>query len=178
MSVPYAGARAALLAAAILVAGPAFSHITLEVPQATIAGSYKAVLRVPHGCKGSATTAIRVQIPEGMIGVKPQPKAGWTLHIVKGKYAKPHKLYSSTVDSGVQEISWTGGSLPDEDYDEFTFMSYLSGDLPAGGTLYLPVVQECGTDVTRWIDKPSGGKAAGHHEGTPAPTIKLLPKQH
>ena len=169
-------ANAALLAATLLAVGPAFSHVTLAVPQAAIASSYKAVLRVPHGCQGSATTAIRVQIPEGVIGVKPQPKPGWTLHITRGQYAKPHTLYGSQVDSGVKEISWMGGSLPDEDYDEFAFMSYLSSDLTAGDTLYLPVVQECARGVLRWIDKSSGNEAADHL-GAPAPALTLLPRQ-
>lgn len=176
MSVPCPSARIALLAAAFLAASPAHSHITLDVSQAQIASSYKAVLRVPHGCQGSATTAIRVRIPEGMIGVKPQPKPGWTLHITRGEYAQPHTLYGSQVTSGVKELSWTGGTLADENYDEFVFMSYLSGDLPAGGTLYLPVVQECETGVMRWIDRPTG-RAAADHSGTPAPALKLLPKQ-
>ena len=40
-----------------------------------------------------ATTAIRVRIPEGVIDVKPMPKPGWTLNIVKGKYAKTYSLF-------------------------------------------------------------------------------------
>jgi uncharacterized protein YcnI len=49
-----------LLAAALGVAGAlasatiAFAHITLETQQAPVGASYKAVLRVPHGCDGSA----------------------------------------------------------------------------------------------------------------------------
>lgn len=66
------------------------------------------------------------------------------------------------------------GPLPDEDYDEFAFMSYLSSDLTAGSTLYLPAVQECTKGVLRWIDKPSGN-AAADHVGTPAPALALLP---
>jgi len=176
MSALRISACAALLATACLAAGPAFSHVTLETPQAPIGHSYKAVLRVPHGCQGSATTAIRIQIPEGLIGVKPQPKAGWTLHLKQGKYETPHSLYGSKVESGVREIAWSGGVLPDGYYDEFVFVGYLSNDLAPGETLYLPVVQECETGVMRWIDKPSGD-ATADHASTPAPTLKLLPKQ-
>ena len=46
---------------------------------------YKAVLRVPHGCEGAATIALRVRIPEGMIAVKPMPKPGWKIDTVSGK---------------------------------------------------------------------------------------------
>src|SRR5258708_40281803 len=72
----------------LLVTSYAFAHITLETQQAPVGASYKAVMRVPHGCEGTATTAIRVRVPDGMIGVKPMPKAGWQLNTVTGKYAK------------------------------------------------------------------------------------------
>ena len=45
----------------------ALAHITLETQEAAAGSTYKAVLRVPHGCEGKATTAVRVQIPEGVI---------------------------------------------------------------------------------------------------------------
>ena len=38
-----------------------------KTKQATVGSSYKAVFVVPHGCAGSATIKIRVQIPEGVI---------------------------------------------------------------------------------------------------------------
>ena len=71
--------------AALLAASPAVAHITLEGKQAAVGSYYKAVFAVPHGCAGSATIKLRVQIPEGVIGVKPMPKPGWSLDTVTGK---------------------------------------------------------------------------------------------
>jgi uncharacterized protein YcnI len=150
----------------------AFAHVTLEQGQAAVGASYKAVLRVPHGCDGSPTTAIRVRIPEGVIDVKPMPKPGWTLTLVNGKYAKSHGLYRADVSEGVTEIDWSGGRLPDEYYDEFVFQSFLATDLQPGRTLYFPVVQECEKGVHRWIEIP----AAGADYPEPAPGLKLVPK--
>ncbi len=93
------GARAAALLAAVLVASPVHSHVTLETSQAPVGHSYKAVLRVLHGCQGSATTALRVQIPEDILGVKPQPKAGWTIALKHGAYPRPQHLYGNPVTS-------------------------------------------------------------------------------
>ncbi len=179
MSVFRTSSRAALALAAALFTIPAFSHVTLETKEAPLESRYKAVLRVPHGCKGSPTIKIRVRIPEGVVGVKPQPKAGWTLETVKGDYAKPYALYGAQVGSGVKEIVWSGGRLPDDYYDEFVFVGYLSSGLTPGATLYFPVVQECEAGVARWIDQPSAErqKPAGDHSDTPAPGLKLLPKQ-
>lgn len=166
-----------LLAASALVltAMPAFAHITLETQEAPVSSSYKAVFRVPHGCEGKATVRIRVQIPEGVIGVKPQPKPGWTLEKVKGKYAKSYTYYGTPTSEGVTEVIWSGGTLPDDEYDEFVLRAYLTGDLKPDTTLYFPVVQECeGGAAEHWIEIPAAGKAADDVE-TPAPGVKLVP---
>ncbi len=171
--------KSVLCASALFIAGvvPAFAHITLETQQAPVGSTYKAVLRVPHGCEGKATIAVRVRIPEGMIAVKPMPKPGWTLKATKGSYAKPYELWGEKVTEGVQEVDWSGGSLPDEFYDEFVLRGQLSADLPAGETLYFPVVQECeGGAVDRWIAIPAAGQDADSLE-FPAPGLKLLPKK-
>jgi uncharacterized protein YcnI len=163
-----------LATAATLFAGTAFAHVTLETGEAKIGGAYKAVFRVPHGCEGAATVKLRVQIPNGYIGVKPMPKPGWKLDIVKGKYDRTYTLYGTPVGEGVREIDWSG-SLPDDYYDEFVMRGVLADSLPAGETLYFPVVQECEKGVTRWIEKPAEGADPDSVEH-PAPGVKLLPK--
>ena len=166
-----------LAAVAILTTSPVLAHVSLETKQATIGSSYKAVFAVPHGCAGSATTKIRVQIPEGVVGIKPMPKAGWTLDTVNGKYAAEYDYHGSKLSEGVREVAWSGGKLADDNYDEFVITTYLSGGLKPNSTLYFPVVQECEQGVSRWIDIPADGHAAHGHDGkSPAPGVKLMPK--
>jgi uncharacterized protein YcnI len=159
--------RAAIAASLCLAATAAFAHITLEVPEAPVGSGYKAVLRVPHGCEGSATTAIRLKVPEGFISAKPMPKAGWTLDITKGPYAKSYELFGSPVTEGAVEISWSGGNLPDDQYDEFVVRGTLAPGLEVGSTLYFPVIQTCASGEEAWID------TSGSEEGTPAPGLVL-----
>ena len=102
-----------------LSAGSAFAHATLEQGEAALGPTYKAVFRVPHGCEGKPTIVVRVQIPEGVIAVKPMPKAGWKLEKVRGAYAKSYDYHGTPTTEGVKEIVWSGGSLPDDEYDEF-----------------------------------------------------------
>jgi periplasmic copper chaperone A len=154
---------------------PALAHVTLERREAAVGAGYKAVLRVGHGCAGSPTTSIRVKIPDGVVGVKPMPKPGWTLTTVTGKYAKSYSLYHATLSEGVTEISWAGGSLPDAWYDEFVFTGTLAGDLEPGKSLYFPVVQECEKGAHRWIEIPEAGKSGADYK-EPAAELKLLPK--
>lgn len=170
--------RSTLLAAALLAlsTGTAFAHVTLEVQQAPVPSTYKAVFRAGHGCEGKPTIKVRVQIPEGVISVKPQPKPGWTIEKVRGKYASTYDYYGTPTSEGVKEIIWSGGNLPDDEYDEFVLRAYLTKDLKPGTTLYFPVVQECPDGAAeRWIEIPAEGKSADDYE-YPAPGLKLVPK--
>jgi uncharacterized protein YcnI len=165
---------AAAAAVSLAACGAALAHVTLEVREAPSASSYKAVLRVGHGCEHSPTISIRVQIPDGVIAVKPMPKQGWELATVVGDYAKPVKYYDEVLTKGVKEISWTGGKLPDDWYDEFVFRAYLP-DAPAGTIIYFPVVQQCEKGVNRWIEIPAAGKKADDYK-EPAALLKLMGK--
>ena len=159
-----------------LVAAPASAHVTLENRQAAVGSYYKAVFAVPHGCAGSPTVRVRVQIPEGVIGIKPMPKVGWSLETIKGKYAAEYDLHGSKLTEGVKEVVWSGGKLIDDNYEEFVFASFLTPGLKPNTMLYFPVVQECEQGVSRWIDIPKDGEAHGHGSKSPAPGLKLLPK--
>jgi uncharacterized protein YcnI len=150
-----------IAAACALAAQTATAHVTLEITQARADSYYKATLRSPHGCKGAPTVKLRVRIPEGVTGVKPQPKQGWKLEITRAK------------DSEVSEVAWSGGKLADEHFDEFMMMMKLP-DRP-GSTLYFPVVQECTQGVHRWIEIPAAGKSS-HDLKEPAPALQLTPK--
>ncbi len=165
-----------MLVSALMIAfvTTAAAHVTLEGQEAKVGAGYKAVLRVPHGCDGAATTSVRVKIPAGVIGVKPMPKPGWTLSTSTGKYPKTYKLFHNELTEGVTEIGWSGGKLPDSWYDEFVFTGFLAGDLAAGTKLYFPVVQECEKGVHRWIEIPEGGKTRSDYRET-APELMLLP---
>lgn len=152
-----------VLTVALLGTTSALAHITLENQLAPAGSTYKAVFRVPHGCKGKPTTTIRVQIPDGVTNVKPQPKAGWTLDKVKD-------------GNSVKEIIWSNGNLLDDEYDEFIVLAYLPGDLKPDSMLYFPVIQECADGVAeRWIEIPEAKSAADYKN--PAPSMKVLPKK-
>jgi uncharacterized protein YcnI len=170
-------------AGALACTSAALAHITLETKEAPVDAAYKAVLRVPHGCDGSATVAVRVRIPDGFLDVKPMPKPGWTLKVSRGTYPKPMSLHGTKdgtkISEGVTEVDWSGGNLPDAYYDEFVVTGFLSGDLAAGESMYFRIVQECEKGVNRWIEVPAAGAPATVEHGAtePAAALKLLPKK-
>lgn len=152
----------------------AHAHASLEQGEAA-AGSYKAVVKLPHGCDGQATHTVRVDLPEGFIGAKPMPKPGWTLAVEKGDYAKTYKLHGAEVTSGARSVTWSGGDLPDEFYDEFAVSGTLSG-VEAGQTLYFKVRQTCDSGEVIWDQEPAAGQDP-HSLERPAPSLTILAAQ-
>jgi uncharacterized protein YcnI len=168
-----ASLRPIALLALAAAAAPAAAHVTLEQREAPAHSYYKAQLRVTHGCKGSPTVRVRVRLPDGVLSVKPQPKPGWKVETTKVKLAKPiEDGHGNRITEVVGEVAWSGGSLPDEQFDEFAVMMRLP-DRP-GTTVYFPVVQECEQGAHRWIEIPGPGKSARDYR-EPAPALRLTP---
>lgn len=160
--------------AATCIAAPAFAHVTLERNEAPPGSTYKAVLRVPHGCEGKPTNVVRLKVPQGYYAVKPMPKAGWTLQKVVGKYETPYDNHGTQMTEGVTEVVWSGGNLGDDEYDEFVVRGSLGKNLEAGSTLYFQIVQECPEGgVERWIEIPAAGQTSGDLD-MPAPGLKIV----
>ena len=166
-------AGAGLTATAVIASqSSAFAHVTLATGEARANTYYKAVFHEPHGCDGAATQTVRVPILEGVIGVKPMPKAGWTLSIVRGAYAKSYQSHGKTVTEGPKEIVWSGGSLADDNYDEFVFSSFIT-DFPSGQAISFPTVQQCAKGEVRWDQIASEGQNP-HNLKSPAPVLRIV----
>ncbi len=165
--------RAGLAAALSLVAVPAFAHAVLGVKQASPNQTYRGVVQIGHGCDGKPTTGVTVTIPEGVIAAKPMPKPGWQLSTTKGAYDRAYPSYHGTVSEGVKTITWTGGSLPDDQYDEFVFQARLTDAVAPGGTVYFPVRQDCDGAVADWSQVPAAGQSA-RDLSSPAPGVRIV----
>lgn len=166
--------RGALCAAACLaVSGAALAHVTLERRTTAANATYRGVLQVNHGCRGAATTAIAVSAPNGIIALRPMPKAGWSLAIRKAPYPKPYRLYGETLTEGAKEVTWSGGIIPDDQYDEFVFVARVSEDFKPGATIHFPVVQTCGATASSWVEEAAPGQAAADLK-SPAPAIRVV----
>lgn len=156
----------------------AHAHVVLSEPKAVAGSYYKATLRVTHGCNGSPTRGLVVQVPDGFQAAKPQPKTGWVIATRKAKLAKPYASHGKTVTDDVVELRWSAATqdaaLPDEQFDEFAFM----GRLPAqAGPLWVKVLQSCENGQSDWSDIPAQGTStrglkspAALLEVQPAPT--------
>ena len=170
--------RSLCAASALMLASQTavLAHATLEQDKASANAAYKAVIKIGHGCEQTATTRLTVTIPDGVIAVKPMPKAGWTLTTQTKTYAKPYDYYHGKLTEGVREITWAGGNLPDAYYDEFTFQAFIARDVPADTRLFFPVVQSCEKGRNDWVEIPAANQKP-HDLKSPAPSLLVLAAQ-
>lgn len=166
-------AAVAALIVAPFAASTAFAHATFEQTEVTQNSTARLVLRVPHGCGDEATLRVRVAVPAGVHSVQPMPKGGWETETVRGPLGATYERHGRQITEGVREIVWTG-ALRSDFYDEFVFRAFVTDDVPAGETLYIPVVQECATAAERWIEIPADGQSA-HDLRYPAPGVMVQP---
>ena len=170
-----ASLRLLATAVAALATLTAHAHVTLDQPSAPAGSTYKAVLKVGHGCEGSPTNVLTVRLPAGFRGAKPVPKAGWTLTVKKAKLDQPYDNHGQTVTEDPAEITWRANSreawLEDAWYDEFI----VRGQLPAqAGPLWFAVVQGCEKGVAEWVQVPESGTSTQGLKA-PAALLNVLP---
>ena len=125
-------------------------------------------VRLPHGCGGAAVTAIEVQIPDGVVGAKPELIAGWTAttEMVPATYT----LYGTEYTERVGTITWTGGPLPDGQFLDFGINATFQLE---PGEYTLPVIQYCGDESVAWVEVPAAGQTHDDLEH-PAPEFVVV----
>lgn len=151
------------------------AHIVLDNPSAVAGSYYRGALKVGHGCSGSPVKQVIVNIPEGVQGAKPMPKAGWQIEIRRKPLTKPYVSHGRTVTEDVSEISWTARTpddyLQDVHYDEFV----VSAKLPeVPGKLYWKTSQVCEQGRIDWYDVPADGAAKPK---SPAAVLEIKAKE-
>jgi periplasmic copper chaperone A len=164
-----------VLAAALCGATAAQAHVSLEQAQVPAGASYKAVLRVTHGCEGTATHTVVVRVPAGFRGAKPMPKPGWTLSVQRAPLAQPYESHGRQVSDDVVQVTWKADSrqawLADAHFDEFV----LRGQAPAHpGPLWWPVQQLCEKGEWNWSETPASGTSTRGLKA-PAALLQVMP---
>ncbi|WP_428249305.1 DUF1775 domain-containing protein [Ferrovibrio sp.] len=149
---------------------PAAAHVVADPAEGQAGGYFRTALRVGHGCGTSPTIAVKVILPEGLATVRPQVKPGWQIEIETAKLAKPLDAgHGRMTDTAISAISWLGGNLPNEHFDEFG----LSLKLPdTAGPLWLKVIQTCKDGELRWDQIPASGSSTRGLE-RPAALIRV-----
>ncbi len=154
------------LMAALALPAAASAHVVFANGQAAAGSTFVGALRVGHGCSGSATVSLRVEIPEGVMAARPQAKPGWAINIERTPLKTPVPGEGGKMQADrVSAITWTG-SLPDDEFDDFPVQLKLP---KVSGPLYFPATQVCQAGRAEWRDVPAAGQKVAH----PAPALML-----
>ena len=161
--------------ATLALAAPmaASAHVSAGA-SSTAAGSYTIVtMSVPHGCDGSPTMKITIDIPEDILSVTPTVNPNWTI-------ARTTEPLATAVDDQTERTSQViytaiGDGLAADQRDSFE-LSLRLPDGEAGEVVEFPVTQDCAVGQTLWTgdevpsitlsaavegDGHGGGAAAG-----------------
>ena len=158
----------ALLGLALWTLAPlAEAHVVLAQKIAVVGSYYRAQFMVGHGCEGSATVSVQVDIPDGVPVARPQPKPGWTLSYETGPLAEPAMVHGKPKTEGIRRVTWIGGPLPNEQYDEFGMMLFLAKP----GRLHFRVLQTCEKGSNDWSGVAEEGAPKPDF---PAATLEVL----
>lgn len=147
------------------------AHVTANPSVGKAGGYIVSLFRVPHGCGKSPTVNITIQIPKDVKGPTPQMVPGWKLSYGYSPLDTPLTTESGTVNTTISSITYSGGSLPADNYADFGISMKLPAKADNNNTLYFPVYQVCENGTNYWT-KTADSKNDFTGE-IAAPTIKL-----
>ena len=163
----------ALTLAGLAIAATASAHVTVSPTSLPQGSTAELTFKVPNEESKANTVELQLQIPTAypIAQVLAKPVPGWKITEHTVTLAKPLTTDDGTFTSAVDEIDWTGGSIPPGEYQDFQ----ISVDpLPTDTTqLVFKAVQTYSNgDVVRWIDLSTSSDSDPEH---PAPVLTLTP---
>jgi uncharacterized protein YcnI len=159
-------------AGVLLLAGPAFAHVTVQ-PSTAVAGASDQTFsfRVPNEKDTASTTELQVFFPTAtpIASVLVAPTPGWKATITSVKLATPIQTDDGAITNAVSEITWTGGNIEPGYYQDFTVDM---GQLPSNaGSLTFKALQTYSDgSIVRWIQNDVPGQP---EPANPAPVLTL-----
>ncbi|MBT2382853.1 YcnI family protein [Streptomyces sp. ISL-11] len=158
----------------LLLAGPAFAHVSVQPGTAEKGGYSTIAFKVPNEKNDASTVKLEVTLDpkHPLSSVTVQPVPGWEVKVEKSKLDKPLQSHGKTIDEAVSKITWSGGKIEPGQFQQFPLSV---GQLPtdADEMVFKALQTYSDDDVVRWIDPSKPGGAEAEH---PAPTLKLVAK--
>lgn len=169
------GALPLAAAFGLLAAAPASAHVTIS-PEEGTAGAYTVLtVSVPHGCEGSPTTKVAIQMPEQILSVTPTRHPMWEVEKVMTQLDQPvTDAHGNKVTERVGQVVYTTDTPLPEGYRDAFELSLQLPDTP-GETLVFPTIQTCKQGETAWVQVAEDGNT--EELDAPAPTVTVLPAE-
>ncbi|MGR6742381.1 DUF1775 domain-containing protein [Microbacterium sp. F1-18] len=146
----------AALALALPLAASAHVHVTPEEVAAN--GSTRIDFSFSHGCDGSPTTALVVDVPAEAQGATPVVDGAWTITTEAGEDGIPTRITYTAV-----------APIPDA-YAASAGMNVIFPGSAEGESFAFPVTQQCETGEAAWVQVAEDGQDPDDLE-YPAPVV-------
>jgi len=101
---------------ALLLASSSSAHVSLVPNYGAASGGYfQTSIKVPHGHSGVHTTKMTLHVPRGIVSIKPEQPAGWSVTTTTYELAEEdrYESHGSLVTTGPDKIIFTADSLDD-----------------------------------------------------------------
>ncbi|MER5402085.1 YcnI family protein [Streptomyces sp. NPDC002599] len=157
---PPARTAAVLITAGLLLgtATPAWAHVHVHADRAVAPGAadVRMTFHVPNEKASARTVGVRIEVPEGVRGVRAEPVAGWVVE-------------PAAVGGADRTVGWSGGAIGGE--DEAEFVVHIDR-LPTGVPELAFVARQEYDDgeVVTWGQETVEGQPEPEH---PAPVLSL-----
>ncbi len=127
------------------------AHVSVKPSQVNIGAFQTFTTGVPNE-KDMPTVGLRLVIPDNLEHVSPNVKPGWTVSV---------KTTGEGEEAKVTEISWTGGSIPAGQRDDFLFSAKAPSE--AGNIAWKAYQMYQDGTVVAWDQDPNAPKASVTH---------------
>jgi periplasmic copper chaperone A len=166
---------AAVGVVSLLVAAPAWAHVTVHADDPVRGASDVAVMfRTPNEENNAATVRLQVFFPTAkpLLDVLVEPHPGWSATTKTATLAHPVTTDDGSITSAVSEVTWQANSTTDGlqpgEADDFTI---ICGQLPDTPSVTFRALQTYSNgDVVKWIETAAPGADEPEH---PAPVLAL-----
>ena len=138
----------------------ASAHVHVNPGTASAGGTETLAFSFSHGCDGSPTTTLAIDIPEGVGNVTPAVQGGWSITRELGADGVPTR------------VVYTADTPVEDGLKATVSMDVLFTEDAAGTTLAFPVTQTCAEGETAWTQIAEEGEDP-HDLDAPAPLVEV-----
>ena len=156
------------------VSATAAAHVSIEEDEVAAGSSAIVTFAFSHGCEGSPTTQVRIQMPESIPTVAPTINANWDVEKVTETLDAPIEgAHGEQITERVSEVVYTARTPVEDGFRDTFELSVTIPEDAAGQTIYFPTIQTCEAGETAWIEIPAEGQDPDELE-SPAPGVDVV----
>jgi uncharacterized protein YcnI len=158
------------IGAVVVMAGPAWAHVSISPPSAPKGSDAVLSFNVPNESEDASTTEVAIVFPTDhpIAEAAVLPIAGWTATVATVKVDQPIQTDEGEVTEAVSRVTWTGGKIDPGQFQQFTVSVGLPDD--ADELVFKALQSYSDGSKVSWIEEETPGGAEPEH---PAPVLTL-----